>query len=92
MPRLEKKPEDIVEQRRRSYARVFFLGNPTEYDFRTVLDDLAVFCRAFETTHSADRDVSKMLEGRREVFLRIMEFGCLDFNELFQRYHTRGRR
>lgn len=58
------------------------------------MDDLFAFCRGGETTHHPDRTISDMFAGRREVLQRIMEFGLLDFETLFKRYHTnpRGRR
>lgn len=39
-----------------------------------VLDDLAQFCRASESTFHPDPRLAAMLDGRREVFLRIQEY------------------
>lgn len=42
---------------------------------KAVLDDLALFCRASETcVVPGDRDRTYVLEGRREVYLRIKEY------------------
>ena len=41
---------------------------------RAVLGDLALFCRMFTTTHDPNQtEDPKVLEGRRQVFLRIQE-------------------
>jgi hypothetical protein len=49
--------------------------------------DLAVFCRANETCAvPGDRDKTLMLEGRREVFLRIMQHRHLTPDQLFSLY------
>lgn len=54
-------------RRRKQYYQLAF-GNPAGEE---VLADLAVFCRATETTFHRDPRVHAGLEGRREVFLRI---------------------
>lgn len=51
-----------------------------------VMEDLAVFCRANESTFSADPRVHALLEGRREVFLRIMDHIGLTPDEFFAKY------
>lgn len=40
---------------------------------KTVMDDLAQFCRANVTTFDANDRVHAAMEGRREVYLRIQE-------------------
>lgn len=53
-----------------AYNKVFEKASPfTE----TVLKDLAKFCRAHTTTFHPDPRAHAMLEGRREVWLRIQE-------------------
>lgn len=42
-------------------------------DAKLVLTDLASFCRAHDTTFHTDERTHAMLEGRREVFLRIQQ-------------------
>lgn len=46
---------------------------------QTVLQDLAVFCRANESCFHPDARASALMEGRREVWLRIREH--LDLTE-----------
>lgn len=56
---------------------------------QAMLIDLAVFCRANETcvvkdnTGRVDNDMTKILEGRREVWLRIQAHMNLNANQLF---------
>lgn len=51
-----------------------------------VLADLAKFCRANETTYHPDPHIRGMLEGRREVFLRIQHQLKLSQEELWKLY------
>lgn len=53
---------------------------------RIVMEDLAVFCRASESTFHADPRMHAVLEGRREVFLRIMDHIGLTPEEFFAKY------
>lgn len=63
-------------------ALKFFSERKTAYQLafgsaggRAVLDDLGVFCRARETcVIPGDRDRTYVLEGRREVYLRIRDY------------------
>lgn len=64
-----------------AYARVFQKGAPFT---NQVLADLAKFCYANQTTFSPDPRVAAMLEGRRQVFLRITESLELTPEELFR--------
>lgn len=63
-----------------SYQRVFERNNPHTHD---VLADLAHFCRAHGTTFHQDQRIHAMLEGRREVWLRIQEYLELDMEEIY---------
>ena len=77
----------MIARLRRSYARL-------RDDYRTTFDgpaaepvlaDLATFCRARETTHvPGDPHASALLEGRREVWLRIAELTQLSNEELWR--------
>ena len=58
---------DFLRLRRQSYMLTF--GNDHG---KRVLADLAKFCRANETTFHTDPRMHAELEGRREVWLRIM--------------------
>jgi hypothetical protein len=60
--------QDYFSRLRTSYIRVFPTQNP---DVQTVLADLARFCRANEPAFHEDPRKHALLEGRREVFLRI---------------------
>jgi hypothetical protein len=81
--------DEILRQRKNAYMRIFQLGIGTPDDVETVMLDLASFCRAFESTFDVNADVSRQLDGRREVFLRIMDFTRLDHDQLMQKYHRR---
>lgn len=74
-----------VELEQRNAERAFFYqgallddeGTPTRHA-APMLADLAKFCRANETTFDADPRIHALLEGRREVFLRIINFLSID--------------
>jgi hypothetical protein len=54
---------------------------------QAVLADLTPFCRAKETcVVPGDRDRTYVLEGRREVYLRIREYLELTPEQLVERY------
>jgi hypothetical protein len=73
-------------------ALKFFTERKTAYQIafggahgQAVLDDLTPFCRARETcVVPGDRDRTFVLEGRREVFLRIEDYLNLTPEELVQ--------
>jgi hypothetical protein len=79
---------------RDSVSRVFkFIGQRSyayKWAFRKeeaaaqlVLRDLAKFCRAHRSTYHSDPRMQAVLEGRREVWLRIQEFLNLSDQQLF---------
>lgn len=51
-----------------------------------VLKDLKRFCRADESCFHADARIHAVLEGRREVILRIQDFLTLTIDELVDKY------
>jgi len=51
-----------------------------------VLKDLAAFCRAEESTYHPDPRAHAVLEGRREVFLRIQSHLNLSSEDLWKKY------
>lgn len=51
---------------------------------REVLEDLIVFCRAKKSCVDPDDRLTLVLEGRREVYLRIMEHLESSSEELFR--------
>lgn len=75
---------DFLFNRKRSYQLTFQLNQPANV---AVLEDLSKFCRANETcVVPGDRDKSLVLEGRREVWLRIQQHLQLPPEVLFTLY------
>ena len=72
----------------RKQAYVFALSD--DENTRALLADLSNFCRAERSTFHKDVRVSAMLEGRREVYLRIMDHLNLSSDELMQKYGGRS--
>jgi hypothetical protein len=72
----------FLQGRKGSYCRVF----AGEGDAKTVLKDLAQFCRATASAFHPDPRVHAVLEGRREVYLRIMQHLDLSEQELWDLY------
>lgn len=66
-----------------AYRRVF---NIESQDARTVMTDLARFCRADKSTGHPDPYAAARLDGRREVWLRIQEHLNLTTPELYRLY------
>lgn len=80
-------------------AKMFLLDRKRAYNFtfdkgdranRAVLEDLARFCRANKSTFSEDPRAHAVLEGRREVWLRIQNHLRLTPDELWELYEKRG--
>lgn len=83
-----KSPIELVKQflgeRRKAYQLTFNDLSPAH---KVVLTDLAFFCRANEScVVPGDRDKTLMLEGRREVWLRIQQHLQFSTDQLFQLY------
>jgi len=53
---------------------------------KAVLDDLKMFCKAEDSTFTPDSRVSALLEGRREVYLRIQDHLKLGSDQLWAKY------
>ncbi len=80
----QKDATEIFGDRQRAYLLAF---NREEAAGAAVLADLAIFCRADETcVVPGDRDRTYVLEGRREVFLRIQDHLRLTTEALVQKY------
>jgi hypothetical protein len=76
------KAKQILVDRQRAYALAF-----GEVAGQAILADLAVFCRANETcVVPGDRDKTYVLEGRREVYLRIRDHLDLTVEQLMEKY------
>jgi len=79
-------PEQVQRffvSRKVAYQRVF---NEDSHDVRQVLKDLAKFCRANETAFHKDPRAHAVLEGRREVYLRIQNYLKLTPDQLWEIY------
>lgn len=77
----------IVRRRKEAYTRLFVPGAATKDDIEIVTADLTRFCRLAETTERDPGWDIKILEGRRQVLLRMIEFSKLDVTTLLHRYH-----
>lgn len=80
---LVEKAKVFLKTRKFAYHQVFHKENVYT---KEVLKDLANFCRAHATTFNPDERVHAVLEGRREVFLRIQQHLNLSEDELWELY------
>lgn len=71
----------MIAGRQFAYQQVFDRNN--KYT-NTVLKDLAKFCRAYESTFNADPRIHAVMEGRREVWLRLEEYLQLHVDEIYE--------
>lgn len=76
----------FLTNRKMAYHQVF---NKENQFTKVVLNDLAKFCRANKSTFHTDDRMHAVLEGRREVFLRIQQHLNLSEDELWQIYEKR---
>lgn len=77
---------DFLRDRSRSYCLTFQVEQPANV---YVLEDLARFCRANEScVIPGDRDKTLVLEGRREVWLRIQQHLHLTPEQLFALFNA----
>ncbi|MCA9340118.1 MAG: hypothetical protein KDA17_04360 [Candidatus Saccharibacteria bacterium] len=74
---------DLIRRRKQAYAHTFKDGDRFASD---VLADLSKFCRGGETTFHIDQRFNDVLQGRREVFLRICNHLGLDERELYEKF------
>ena len=75
---------DFFRFRKRAYQLSFMSPNGQQ-----VLQDLCIFCRANETCYDDDPRRHAVLEGRREVWLRIQSHLNLTSEQLFALYTGR---
>lgn len=73
----------FIDTRKRAYQLTFQLNQPANVE---VLQDLARFCRAAESTFHPDARIAANLDGRREVYLRIMNHMGLTTEQLLSLY------
>jgi hypothetical protein len=76
---------DWLRQRKRAYTLA--LTSPAGQE---VLIDLAKFCRANETCFHEDARKHAVLEGRREVWLRVQQHLHLTTDQLMALYSGQG--
>lgn len=73
---------ESLKNRTLAYKNCF---DTSQLENRAVLTDLALFCRIFTTTEEpGQKEDPKVLEGRRQVFLRIQEHIQFDHLQLYQ--------
>lgn len=73
---------DVMRDRKRAFQVTFKRGMAQDF----VLRDLMKFCRARESTFHPDPRMHAVLEGRREVWLRIQNYLGLTEEELIAIY------
>lgn len=73
---------EFLGERKRAYLTLF--AHPVSG--KTVLKDLAQFCRAEESCFHPDARLHAVAEGRREVFLRIQHHLNETAEQLLDRY------
>ena len=71
----------FLRSRRNAYRRLFDLESQ---DAQIVLADLDRCCRATQTTVTPDDRASLVLEGRREVWLRLQQHLQMDEESLWR--------
>lgn len=79
--------KDFLRSRQQAYLFTFPKENVLA---QKVLEDLAHFCRANESTFHPDPRTHAVLEGRREVWLRIQHHLNLSDEELWELYSRKG--
>jgi hypothetical protein len=84
--KLDEKRRAEIARRCAVYRRAF-RDEERKADLMEVMLDLSQFCRLNQSTYMADDRGHALLEGRREVAQRIMDFTQLDHTALFKKYH-----
>ncbi len=82
---LKEKAWRLLNARRHAYRQTF----KSEYGQR-VLEDLSLFCRGAESTFHEDPRAHALLEGRREVWLRVCHHLQLTPDQLWAIYTKAG--
>lgn len=76
-----------IRRRQAAYKNVFTVGETNADDLEFVMLDMAAFCRAYSPTfHPTNPKIQDLLEGRREVYQRIMDYTRLSHDTLFVKY------
>jgi hypothetical protein len=87
MSDLVEKARDFLFTRQQAYQQVFSLESIAGV---RVLEDLAEFCRANESTFHPDPRTHALCEGRREVWLRIASHLNLNQETIWKLYGRKG--
>lgn len=82
-PTTKTKSKDFLIARQQAYQQTF---NQENVFVKKVLEDLSKFCRENRTTFDPDPRIHAVLEGRREVLLRIQTHLKLSPQELLEVY------
>jgi len=77
------KAKNFLFSRQHSYQLTF---KKDDMAVKNVLADLAKFCRANESSFNPDPRIHSILEGRREVWLRIINHLNLSSQDLWELY------
>lgn len=75
---------DFIRNRRVAYQKTFLVDGHIAPYAQEVLHDLALFCRAYESTFHKDPRAHAVLEGRREVWIRIQNHLHLTDDQLLK--------
>lgn len=81
----QQKIKDLLNARKTAYNLVFSEENVYT---KQVLEDLKKFCRAERSSFHPDPRLHAVIEGRREVWLRIQDFLTRSITELEEIYAT----
>jgi hypothetical protein len=79
MSAAERRVRFIISERKKAYTSIF-----NNVNAEAVLADLDEFCRMDESTFNPDPRIHALLEGRREVALRIKHYLTRTEDELFE--------
>lgn len=82
-PKSKSKSKDFLIARQQAYLQTF---SSESLFAKKVLEDLSKFCRADTTTFDPDPRIHAVLEGRREVWLRIQKHLNSSNQELLRFY------
>jgi hypothetical protein len=83
MSEILERVKTLLSSRKLAYQRTF---EAEGVDCKIVLKDLAKFCHADDTAFHPDPRVHAVLEGRREVWLRIQKYLKLTPDQLWDLY------
>jgi len=85
---LAEKARSVVVHRQQAYQQVL---NPESQFVKVVMEDLERFCRADASCFHPDPRIHAVLEGRREVLLRIKDYLNLSSEDLINRLTKQGK-